>query len=392
MDEQGRAQLRAASPAAFHGAFVEGFRSGVSRTEVRAPCPTLLVAGEKETAVRPSNAALAALMPHATARYVPGRGHGWLARDPDLHVRMVQAWLTGAQLPAELLPERPSPGGRATTASRAGGAAMTLKVAVPPGLIQGDVDDGYGPVADAFRRNFADRGEVGAACAVYRDGRKVVDLWGGYRDGRTRAPWLADTVVLVNSTTKGVATLALALAHSRGLLDFDERVATYWPQFAWRGKAEVTVRQLLSHQAGLPVVDVPLTVADLADLDLVAAALALQRPLWPPGSRQGYHFLSLGWYEGELLRRVDPAGTVAGPVLRRGDRRAAGPGVLHRGTPGLRLRPPGDHPRAGAVRVPAAPAGDPAAAAGRDGQPAQPDAPRVRQPPRAARRRQLQPP
>lgn len=109
MDEQGRAQLRAASPAAFHGAFVEGFRSGVSRAEVRAPCPTLLVAGEKETAVRPSNAALAALMPHATARFVPGRGHGWLARDPDLHVRMVQAWLSGTPLPAELQPEPASP-------------------------------------------------------------------------------------------------------------------------------------------------------------------------------------------------------------------------------------------------------------------------------------------
>lgn len=189
---------------------------------------------------------------------------------------------------------------------------MTLKVAVPPGLIHGDVDEGYGPVADAFRRNFADRGEIGAGCAVYRDGRKVVDLWGGYRDGLTRAPWLADTVVLVNSTTKGVASLAVALAHSRGLLDFDERVATYWPQFAWRGKDQVTVRQLLSHQAGLPVIDVPLTVADLADLDLVAAALALQRPLWPPGTRQGYHFLSLGWYEGELLRRVDPAGRSLG--------------------------------------------------------------------------------
>ena len=109
MDEEGRAQLRAASPAAFHGAFVEGFRSGVSRTEVRAPCRTLLVAGEKETAVRPSNAALAALMPHATARFVPGRGHGWLARDPDLHVRMVEAWLTGTDLPTGLQPERPSP-------------------------------------------------------------------------------------------------------------------------------------------------------------------------------------------------------------------------------------------------------------------------------------------
>ncbi len=189
---------------------------------------------------------------------------------------------------------------------------MTLKVDVPPGLLRGDVDEGYGPVADAFRRNFAERGEVGAACAVYRDGRKVVDLWGGYRDGETRAEWREDTVVVMYSTTKGVSSLALALAHSRGLVDHDERVAAYWPEFAWRGKGEITVRQLLSHQAGLPVIDVPLTIADLGDLDLVAAAIALQPPSWAPGTRHGYHGITLGWYEGELLRRVDPKGRSLG--------------------------------------------------------------------------------
>jgi CubicO group peptidase (beta-lactamase class C family) len=187
-----------------------------------------------------------------------------------------------------------------------------LKVSVPPTLVCGDVDEGYGPVADAFRRNFAERGEIGSACAVYRDGRKVVDLWGGYRDGTARTPWRADTVVVMYSTTKGVASLALALAHSRGLLDYDERVATYWPEFAWRGKENITVRQLLSHQAGLPVIDLPLTVADLGDLDVVAAAIALQRPIWTPGAWHGYHAISLGWYEGELLRRIDPAGRSLG--------------------------------------------------------------------------------
>jgi CubicO group peptidase (beta-lactamase class C family) len=184
---------------------------------------------------------------------------------------------------------------------------VTRKVDVPSDLIRGDVDEGYGSVADAFRRNFAERGEVAAACAVYRDGKKVVDLWGGYCDAVTRAEWREDTVVVMFSTTKGVSGLALALAHSRGLLDYEERVATYWPEFGWRGKGEITVRQLLSHQAGLPVIDISLTIADLADLDLVAAAIAMQRPLWEPGTRHGYHGISLGWYESELLRRVDHA-------------------------------------------------------------------------------------
>ncbi|GAA3455754.1 serine hydrolase domain-containing protein [Dactylosporangium matsuzakiense] len=200
---------------------------------------------------------------------------------------------------------------------------MVLKVDVPPALVSGAADEGYGPVADAFRRNFAERGEIGAACAVYRDGRKVVDLWGGYRDGRAREPWREDTLVTVFSSTKGVSGLAIAVAHARGWIDHDAPVAQYWPEFAAHGKAAVTVRSLLAHQAGLAAIDRPLTVTDLADLDVVAAALADQRPAWEPGTRHGYHAISLGWYEGELLRRVDPqrrslgrffAEEIAGPL------------------------------------------------------------------------------
>ena len=122
-------------------------------------------------------------------------------------------------------------------------------------MVGGAADEGFGPVADAFRANFAERGELGAACAVYRDGRKVVDLWGGHRDAVTRAPWVQDTLVPMFSTTKGVASMALAVAHSRGLLDYDEAVARYWPEFGAAGKERVTVRQLLSHQAGLCAID-----------------------------------------------------------------------------------------------------------------------------------------
>ena len=122
-------------------------------------------------------------------------------------------------------------------------------------MVGGAADEGFGPVADAFRANFAERGELGAACAVYRDGRKIVDLWGGDRDAVTRAPWEEDTLVTMFSTTKGVASMAVAVVHSRGLLDFDAPVSRYWPEFGAAGKEHVSVLQLLSHQAGLCAID-----------------------------------------------------------------------------------------------------------------------------------------
>jgi len=100
--------------------------------------------------------------------------------------------------------------------------------------------------------------------------------------------------------------MTVAVAHSRGLLDFDEKVATYWPEFAQQSKENITVRQPLSHQAGLPVIDPPLDIETVANLDAVAVAIARQKPAWQPGTKQGYHAVSLGWYEGELIRRVDP--------------------------------------------------------------------------------------
>ena len=179
-------------------------------------------------------------------------------------------------------------------------------------LVGGEVDEGYGKVADAFRRNLASGHEVGAAFAVYRDGRKVVDLWGGYRNGITREPWQQDTIVNVFSTTKGVASLAVALAASRGLLSYDAKVADYWPEFGQAGKAQITVRQLLAHQAGLSAIGPPLTMQDLADPTAMSTKLAAQAPAWIPGTRHGYHAITLGWYEGELIRRTDPAGRSLG--------------------------------------------------------------------------------
>ncbi|BBY32953.1 EstA family serine hydrolase [Mycolicibacter minnesotensis] len=189
---------------------------------------------------------------------------------------------------------------------------MVLRVKVPQDLIGGDVDEGYGRVADAFRANFTAGREVGAAVAVYRDGVKVVDLWGGYRDGLARTPWEQGTMVNVFSSTKGVAALAVALAVSRGLFGYDDTVATHWPEFAQAGKGDVTIRQLLGHQAGLSALKPAPTLADVADPDRLAPMLAAQKPLWAPGTRHGYHAVTLGWYESELIRRTDPAGRTLG--------------------------------------------------------------------------------
>ena len=115
-----------------------------------------------------------------------------------------------------------------------------------------------------------------------------------------------DTLVIVYSATKGLAAMALAIAHSRGWLDYDERVSGYWPEFAQQGKERITVRQLLAHQAGLFALDEPVDRNLVADLDRLAIVLARQRPAWEPGTRQAYHAITLGYYENELLRRIDP--------------------------------------------------------------------------------------
>jgi len=172
--------------------------------------------------------------------------------------------------------------------------------------IQGFARAGFEAVHEAFAENFSRRHELGAACCIYPHGEKVVDLWGGIRNRATGEPWDEDTMVVVFSATKGLAAMVMAVAHSRGWLDYEERVCTYWPEFAQQGKDKVTVRQLLAHQAGLFAFGEPVGKSLIADLDRLAIVLARQRPAWEPGSRQAYHALTLGFFEGELLRRVDP--------------------------------------------------------------------------------------
>ncbi len=172
--------------------------------------------------------------------------------------------------------------------------------------VEGHVSQGFESVRDAFAENLSRRRELGGACCAYQAGKKVVDLWGGIRNRDTREPWERDTMVVVHSASKGLAALTLAIAHSRGWLDYDDPVCTYWPEFAQQGKHRITVRQLLSHQAGLYAFNEPVDRSVIADLDRLAIVLARQKPAWDPGTRQAYHALTLGFYEGELLRRVDP--------------------------------------------------------------------------------------
>jgi CubicO group peptidase (beta-lactamase class C family) len=175
-----------------------------------------------------------------------------------------------------------------------------------PVRVEGHVSPGYEAIREAFEENFTRRHELGGACCIYHRGEKVVDLWGGVRNKVTGERWRGSTMVVVYSATKGLAAMTLAVAHSRGWLDYDERIATYWPEFAQHGKGQITVRQLLAHQAGLFAFGEPVSRADVADLDRLAIVLARQKPAWKPGTRQSYHALTLGFYEAELIRRVDP--------------------------------------------------------------------------------------
>lgn len=170
---------------------------------------------------------------------------------------------------------------------------------------QGFVAPGYEEVREEFERNLRRRGELGGAFAAYVDGQLVVDLWGGWADPKRTRPWARDTSVVVFSATKGVGAMTLAHLHSKGLLDYDRRVSEYWPEFAAKGKGEVTVRQLLSHQAGIVLTPEPLDARDPGE---AARILADTEPLWTPGDYHGYHAGTVGFAMQALVLRIDPEG------------------------------------------------------------------------------------
>jgi CubicO group peptidase (beta-lactamase class C family) len=170
--------------------------------------------------------------------------------------------------------------------------------------VQGTCDPKFQEVRQEFERNFQERGEVGASVCVTVQGQTVVDLWGGQANAGSNTPWQEDTVSVVFSSTKGATALCAHMLASRGQLDLDAPVATYWPEFAQSGKENIPVKMLLSHQAGLPAVRETLPDGAYADWDLIVTALAKEEPFWEPGTRNGYHALTFGWLVGEVVRRV----------------------------------------------------------------------------------------
>jgi CubicO group peptidase (beta-lactamase class C family) len=196
--------------------------------------------------------------------------------------------------------------------------------------VQGTCDARFEAVRDAFTGNFASGKDVGASVAVVHDGELVVDLWGGYADEAGTTPWERDTIINVWSTTKTMAALCMLMLVDRGQVDLDAPVATYWPEFAAAGKENVLVRHVLGHTAGLAGWTAPMDAEDLYDWDLAVGRLAEQATLWEPGTASGYHAVTQGFLEGEIVRRV--TGSTIGQFFAK---EVAGPlgADFHIGTP-----------------------------------------------------------
>ena len=171
-------------------------------------------------------------------------------------------------------------------------------------VVRGFVDDGVGPVLDEFVGNFERRSDLGAACAVYRDARPLVDIWGGVADARRGVPWTHDTAAVIFSCSKGILALCAYALVQDGALDLDEPIARWWPAFAANGKASITVRDAMAHRSGLASLDTDLTRDDVLAWDPVIRAIEAQRPHHRPDEGHLYHAMTYGWILGEVIHRV----------------------------------------------------------------------------------------
>ena len=179
-----------------------------------------------------------------------------------------------------------------------------VNVSVIIGEVSGFYDPQFERVAEEFVRNFQERDEVGASVCIKLEGETVVDLWGGIARPDTQTPWVEDTISLIWSATKGATALCAHILASRGLLDLDAPVTTYWPEFGQAGKEMIPVKMLLNHQSGLAALSEPLRPGAFYDWELMIKLLEKQAPFWTPGSMHGYHGFIFGWLVGEVVRRV----------------------------------------------------------------------------------------
>ena len=171
-------------------------------------------------------------------------------------------------------------------------------------LVQGHCDPRFEKVQATLQASLDSGADLGASVAVTYKDELVVDLYGGHLDEDKTQPWQADTIVNVYSTTKTMAFLCMLILADRRALDFDENVATYWPEFAANGKETVKVWHLMNHAAGLSGMDTPVSSEDMYDWEKITTLLAAQAPWWEPGSATGYHALTQGYLLGEVLRRI----------------------------------------------------------------------------------------
>ena len=183
--------------------------------------------------------------------------------------------------------------------------------------VSGFAAPGFDAVRDCFISNFERKDhyrEIGAGFSVYLAGECVVDLYGGFANKARTRLWQADTTANIWSATKGLTAIAVAVLVDRGLIDYGEKVGTYWPEFACRGKEDTTVSELLSHQAGLPGFVEPITLEEFCHWPTVVSRLASQEPMWAPGTRNSYHAMTFGFLAGEVVRRASGKGI--GEVLQ----------------------------------------------------------------------------
>ncbi|MEM8922689.1 MAG: serine hydrolase domain-containing protein [Actinomycetota bacterium] len=174
--------------------------------------------------------------------------------------------------------------------------------------LSGTTDDRFQPLADIVERQLSADYDLGSSLAVAVDGELVCDVWGGWSDEARTVPWTADTITNVWSTTKTMTALSALVLIDRGVIDPDEKVAAYWPEFGTNGKENIEVRHLLGHTSGVSAWAQPVTDDDVLDDDKATAMLADQEPWWEPGTASGYHALNQGHLVGEVIRRADGRG------------------------------------------------------------------------------------